>query len=63
MTTEPKLAQKIVLNDSSFTVDGEDFPWLVSDIGVKADYDARGYPVVWVPILTEELHLGSEGGE
>lgn len=62
--TKPTHAKKIVIDSSgddigtSITVDGQEFPWLLSDEGLIVKFTTGGGPVViMLPLLVESAHL------
>lgn len=64
MTAEPNFAKKVVVDSSqgglrtSITVDGQEFPWLLSDEGLTIKFTPGGGPVViMLPLLVESAHL------
>lgn len=64
MTAEPNFAKKVIVDSSqgglrtSIIVDGQQFPWYVSDEGLTIKFTPGGGPVVvMMPLLVESVHL------
>lgn len=46
---------------NSIKIDGQEFPYFLSDQGIRIEYTGQGVAVVWLPVLAERVSIVADG--